>query len=217
MLARRSSGAARLVCGRRFFGSFWRWWKPRREGEPSAASGEYSEAEAQCARELKEAALAATPNDLCELRRRGASRPERAGPGPLAPGPALLFGAVGRPGGPPHCPKRRRPPLERRGLPGRHRATAVGPTEACWRGGSRSPLGCAGGGGVLRVWGALGPPRPAKPKHGRGLWPPPMLCARGARPPPPPGTLGFSSVQGNHSPTFFRPENLPTKLARRSR
>ena len=68
MLARRSSGAARLVCGRRFFGSFWRWWKPRRGGEPSAASGEYSEAEAQCARELKEAALAATHNDLCELR-----------------------------------------------------------------------------------------------------------------------------------------------------
>ena len=36
--------------------------------EPSAASGGYSEAEAQCARKLKEAALAATHNDLCELR-----------------------------------------------------------------------------------------------------------------------------------------------------
>ena len=36
--------------------------------EPSAASGGKSEAEAQCARELKEAALAATHNDLCELR-----------------------------------------------------------------------------------------------------------------------------------------------------
>ena len=54
--------------------------------EPSAASGGYSEAEAQCARELKEAALAATHNDLCELRRRGAKRPERAGPGAFGPG-----------------------------------------------------------------------------------------------------------------------------------
>ena len=70
MLARRSSGAARLVCGNLLLGGvFWRWWKTRRRGaEPSAASGGKSEAEAQCARELKEAALAATHNDLCELR-----------------------------------------------------------------------------------------------------------------------------------------------------
>ena len=213
MLARRSSGAARLVCGRRFFGSFWRWWKPRREGEPSAASGGRSEAEAQCARELKEAALAATPNDLCELRRRGAKRPERAGPGPLAPGPALLFGAVGRPGGPPHCPKRRRPPLERRGLPGRHRATAVEPTEACWRGGSRSPLGCAGG---RRRFAGLGGPRAPqtrKTKAWAGPRAPPMLCARGARPPPPPGNAGIFLRPREPFANLFSPRKPTNKTS----
>ncbi len=44
---------------------------------------------------MKEAALAATRNDLCELRRLGAKRPERAGPGAAGPGPALLFGRPG--------------------------------------------------------------------------------------------------------------------------
>ena len=183
MLARRSSGAARLVCGRRFFGSFWRWWKPRREGEPSAASGEYSEAEAQCARKLKEAALAATHNDLCELRRLGAKRPERAGPPPAA--------------------KRRRPPLERRGLPGRRRATAVGPTEACWRGGSRSPLGCAGG---RRRFAGLGGPRAPqtrKTKAWAGPRAPPMLCARCARPPPPWERWDFPPSKGTIRQPFL--------------
>ena len=143
--------------------------------------------------------MAATHNDLCELRERGAKRPERAG-------------QWGGPAGRPTAAKRRRPPLERRGLPGRHRATAVEPTEACWRGEAGCRWGAPGGGGVLRVWGALGPPRPAKPKHGRGQGPRPCFV-RAGRARRPPGNAGIFLRPREPFANLFSPRKPTNKTS----
>ena len=57
--------------------------------EPSAASGGRSEAEAQCARELQEAALALVKNPAEGGGGWARSALKERGPGPLAPGHAL--------------------------------------------------------------------------------------------------------------------------------
>ena len=68
------------------------------------------------------------------------------------------------------------------------------------------PGGRRGGGGVLRVWGPVGP-RPAKPTQGAGAkGPRPLRCARCARPPPPPSARVFHRRQKKAAkPLTFQP------------
>ncbi len=77
--------------------------------------------------------------------------------------------------------------------------------------GRRGPLGCGGGGGVLRAQGAR------KTKAGGGAkGPRPLLCGRAAPPPPPLGRWGVLPSLRTKRP-FFRTNFLQTKQARRSR
>ena len=116
----------------------------------------------------------------------GAFRPpgqpnKRAGPGPLAPGPALSGRAA----------PSRRPPW---GAPSFLRPWVAPPYDR---------RRCAGAGEVGGAVGVregrrrfAGPKGPQNQSRGRGQRPPPMLCARCARPPPPLGRWLFSVLSG---------------------
>ena len=122
-------------------------------------------------------------------RRRGAKRPKKRGArGPLASGPALfVWQAEGRPWGPPLG--RQTPPPPRVAAP----AFLLPMSNRRWADGGmltrgrREALGCAPAGRRRFE----GPKGPQNQSMGGGQGPPPMLCARCARPPPRPGRWDF--------------------------
>ena len=65
---------------------------------------------------------------------------------------------------------------------------------------------------VLRVWGALGPPRPAKPKHGRGQGPRPCFV-RAVRARRPPGNAGIFLRPREPFANLFSPRKPTNKTS----
>ena len=146
-------------------------------------------------------------------RRQDAKRPKKRGArGPLAPGPALfVWQAGGRPWGPP-LGRQTPPPPARPPRPFRFpRATAVGPAGGALGNGEGVAVGLRGG---RRRF--AGPKGPQNQSMGGGQRPPPMLCARCARPPPPWGA-GIFHRPNDPSTNPFRPGFQQRNLARRSR
>ena len=91
----------------------------------------------------------------------------------------------------------------------RSQAIALGPAEVRWRGGRRASLGYAGG--RRRFVGLKGPQNQSR---GGGQGPPPLLCARCARPPPPRDRWNFSpSKQSIHHPFPALPSRKPNEPA----
>ena len=97
-----------------------------------------------------------------------------------------------------------RPPARCRAKPGS--GLAAGPRPRCAAAPADRPNGrTAGGGGVLRVWGPVGP-RPAKPTQGRGPKAPAPCVVRAVRARRPPFRQGFHQRQKGS--VKARPRNL---------